>query len=278
MKFYFAAKFILISYAFIKITPSQIITIDLIDSLKTELNKADLNTLVIFDCDDVLLHKTDSILKRDNADKLKKCINLACISHPFAYLHMDSLKWIVLKNCHRILVHNDLPSLVAKLQNRNIKVIVLTAIINKIIEDRNFIDLRIEELYKFGFDFSKNWNNLKETSLIDQEESLYYKKGIICSGHKSKNVALGLFLKYSEFNPKKIIFIDDTKKNLEDVKIFSQKAGIEFLGIEYLAYKKISQNNYFSQRLADFQIDNLITNKIWLSDEEADLKLKIKCQ
>lgn len=271
-------KTILISFIFIKITLSQIITIDSIDGLKAELDKADVNTLVIFDCDDVLLYKTDSILKRDNADKLKRCINFAFIRHPFAYFHMDSLKWIVLKKYHQILVHNDLPSLVAKLQNRNIKVIVLTAMINKTTKEGSFINLRVEELYKFGFDFSRNWNNLKERPLIDQEESPYYKQGIICSGHKSKSVALDLFLKYSGFNPKKIIFIDDSKKNLKDVKIFSEKAEIDFLGIEYTAYKKIPQYNHFSQKRADFQLENLITNKVWLSDEEADLKLKIKCQ
>lgn len=273
MKLCFFTKLILISYAFVEITFCQIITTDSIDVLKLELSKADINTLVIFDCDDVLIHKTDSILNKDNSDKLKRCINFAFIKHPFAYFHLDSLKWIVSKNCNQILVH-DLPALVSKLQDRNIKAIVLTAMINKTIEEGSFINLRIEELYKFGFDFSKNWNDLKETSLIDQDDSPYYKQGIICAGHKSKSIALELFLKYSRFHPKKIIFIDDSRKNLEDVMAFSQKTGIEFLGIEYLGYRKIPNKYSFSQKRADFQINNLITNKIWLSDEDAESKLK----
>lgn len=267
-------KTILISFIFIKITFCQIITTDSIDVLKFELSKSDINTLVVFDCDDVLIHKTDLILNKDNADKLKRYIRFAFIKHPFAYFYLDSLKWIVLKNCNQVVLHNDLPTLVAQIQDRNIKAVVLTAMINKTIDEGSFIDLRIDELYTFGFDFSKNWDNLKETALIEGKETPYYKKGIICSGHETKSSALGLFLKYSKFCPKKIIFIDDTRKNLEDVMAFSQKTGIEFLGIEYLGYRKIPHKYSFSQERADFQIDNLITNKIWLSDEDAESKLK----
>ncbi len=146
--------------------------------------------------------------------------------------------------------------------------------INKTIDEGSLIDLRIDELYKFGFDFSKNWCNLKETALIKGNETPYYKKGIICSGPGTKSSALRLFLEYSKIYPKKIIFVDDTKKNLEDIKTFSEELGIEFLGIEYLGYKKILHKYPFSEKRAIFQIDYLIKNEIWISDEKAELKLK----
>lgn len=267
-------KILLISFIFIKLTFSQIITTDSIDILKSELNKVETDTLVIFDCDDVLLYKTDSLLNKDNADELKKYINFAFLKHPLAYFDIDELKWVVLKNCHQILVHNDFVDMISKLQNRNIKTIVLTAMLNKTTNEGSFIDLRIDELAKFGFDFSKNWDNLKETALIEETENPYYKKGIVCSGSMSKGTTLELFLKYSKFIPKKIIFIDDMKKNLEDVKNFSKKAGIEFLGIEYLGYKKMLPKFPFSKKRAIFQLDYLIKNKLWLSDEEAERTMK----
>ncbi len=267
-------KIALVSFIFIKITFSRIITTDSIDVLKFELEKADINTLVIFDCDDTLLYKTDSILSKDNSDKLRRYIKFAFIKHPLSYFYIDKLKWIVMKNCEQKLVHKDLLNLVTRLQSKNIKALILTAMINKTIDEGSFIDLRVDELYKFGFDFSKNWDNLKEIALIEGNETPYYKKGIICSGSGMKSSALRLFLEYSKFCPKKIIFIDDTKKNLEDIKTFSEKSGIEFLGIEYLGYKYIPSKYPFSEKRAVFQIDYLIKNEIWISDEKAELKLK----
>ncbi len=269
-------KTILISFIFINMAFSQIITTDSIDVLKFELEKADIDTFVIFDCDDTLLYKSDSILNKDNADKLRRYIKFAFIKHPWSYFYMDRLKWIVMKNCNQKLVHKDFVNLVAKLQSKNIKVLVLTAMINKTINEGSFVDLRINELYTFGFDFSKNWNNLKETALIEGNKTQYYKKGIICSGHGTKSSALKLFLKYSKFYPKKIIFIDDMKSNLDDIKTFSEESGIEFLGIEYLGYKKIPSKYPFSEKRAIFQIGYLIKNEYWLSDEKAELKLKDK--
>lgn len=85
-------KILLISFIFIKLTFSQIITTDSIYILKSELNKVKTDTLVIFDCDDVLLYKTDSLLNKDNADELKKYINFAFLKHPLAYFDIDELK------------------------------------------------------------------------------------------------------------------------------------------------------------------------------------------
>ncbi len=105
-------KIILISFIFVKITSSQIITTDSIVVLKFELGKADVNTLVIFDCDDTLLYKSDSILSKDNANKLRRYIRFALLKHPLSYFYMDRLKWIVMKNCEQELVHKDLVNLV----------------------------------------------------------------------------------------------------------------------------------------------------------------------
>lgn len=252
---------------------SEIITVDSITGLEAELNKADADTLVIFDCDDTLIHKTDIIFDQQNEKVLKRYIEFAIKKYHLEVVHLNEIKYIVMQNNNQVLVNEKLPNLISNLQTKGVKAIVLTALRNKILKDGSFIDLRIKELNKFGFDFSRNLSNLEENALLEDQTELYYKQGIVCSGSKDKSVALDLFLKYAGFYPKKIIFVDDKKENLVDTERALKLKGIDFTGIEYLEYKKIPYKYPFSEKRAIFQIEYLITNKIWLSDEEAELKL-----
>lgn len=63
-----------------------------------------------------------------------------------------------------------------------------------------------------------------------------YHKGIISSGNASKGKALQAFLKNAKYNPKRIVFVDNLRENLESVGKLAKKRGIDYVGLWYTKY------------------------------------------
>ncbi len=271
MNFKFLITFLFICLS--QIAFSGITNTDSIDVVKEELSKADKNTLVIFDCDDVLIHKTDALFSKKNEKEFNKCVKNILMKNPLAILSLHEFVGIVFESVDQILVDEKLPEIVSNLQKNGVKVIVLTAMKNEILNDQWAIDLRINELKKFGFDFSKSWGPLKEKFFGKDGDSQYYKSGIVCSKPGDKGDAIELFLKHSKFKPSKIIFIDDRRNNLVNAEKKMEELGIKLKGIEYISAHKIPCKFEFSEDRTMFQLKYLMNNKKWLSDEKAETEL-----
>ena len=99
-------------------------------------------------------------------------------------------------------------------------------------------------------------------------------KGILFSTHYTKGGALECFLETIQWKPRRIIFVDDSKKRVENVADTCKKLGINFMGLHYTRAKKISQP--IDRALARFQVDYLMDHERWMSDEEAGALMKVK--
>jgi hypothetical protein len=140
-------------------------------------------------------------------------------------------------------------------------------------------DWRYGELSKNGYHFDLSWPSLKAKTFegLEKGQSLSTKshampvfvKGIVFTNTVSKGQALNAFLKYAQFTPKKIIFIDDKRKYLESVEEIASAHNIPFMGIEYTAAHDI-QGEPLNEKRADLQYDVLKKEKKWISDIEAD--------
>lgn len=239
------------------------------DIIENEIQKADENTLVVFDCDETLITMTDQILKFHHDTDLKKIELKMIITHPSLVSKIDELKSIVMLSANKSLVNKRLPDVVKNLQNRNIKTLMITSMKNeKFGEINSLIDWRIDELQKFGFDFSRSWKQLNPGYI--SKKGPYYSSGIICSKPTGKGKSLELFLKYAKIKPEKIIFVDDIKKNLLEVQKIANKLSIKFIGIECNEASQVSSGLKFSIPRAKFQIKYLAKNKVWISDEVAE--------
>ncbi len=83
------------------------------------------------------------------------------------------------------------------------------------------------------------------------------------------------FLNYAHFKPHRIIFIDDNREYLESVEEFAKEASIPYLGIHYTAALEKRKNmNAFNQKRAELQFEVLLKDKLWLSDSEADARMR----
>lgn len=197
-------------------------------------------------------------------------------------LKKENTNSVIRLQAREVPVDNGMPDLIKKLQAKKIKVLALTLIstgrYGKIPSVEN---LRIQQLKQSGYNFAKSWPTVKDTSLdkfgVNNLESaskgVVFSQGVIFTNKSAKGASLQAFLQYIHSKPRKIIFIDDRKVNIESVEAMAKKNGIEFVGIEYTASKdkKIAPLN---QKRARLQLLVLEKEQRWLSDEEASKTLQ----
>ncbi len=270
---FLAACFAWMQYA---VKSPEITTTSSLDVIEKELKDADESTFVVFDCDDVLIHQTDVVFAPENYRLVEKYIDDLVKQKPSVEKKMKKLKGIVYESVDQVLVDEHMPEVVKDLQERKVKVLVITSMRNEKLNEKYSIKLRQNELEKFGFDFSKTWSDLKGKWFGEKDKSQYYEFGIVCAKPGSKGEALKNFLEYSKFNPKKIVFIDDTLSHLKNVEKLAQKMKIAFKGFEYTASKKIPYEYKFSAERFMFQLKYLEKNEKWLSDKEAETMMSSK--
>lgn len=252
---------------------AEIITTNNFKVIEDHVKSADLNTLIIFDIDHVLLQPKDCSLRPYYDDKEhEKAKN---------FFNKVSNKLTVEEQSEAILqmqvelVDTNLIKLVNSLQNRAVKVLALTARdtgkFGKIASLENFT---IKELQHFGYHFEKSWPKLND-QIFEQippktpKHFPIFKQGILFTNGTHKGPVLEFFLNYTQMLPHKIIFIDDQKKNLQSVASFTKKNNLKFLGIEYTIVKDQNQRPFNEER-ANLQFDIFRKNHKWLSDQEAD--------
>jgi hypothetical protein len=166
-----------------------------------------------------------------------------------------------------------MPKIVDSLHGKKGKAVVATALSPKPIESVTDPTMwRVRTLENFGYDFKSFWGELPNRCFeeFDCEYRPAYSSGVICCGDIPKGKCLAAFMKYAGVNPKKIIFIDDKRENLEDVRDMSQSMGMKFVGIEYFEANKIISKIPFSEKRIAYQLRTLKEKKIWISDAEAE--------
>ena len=191
--------------------------------IETALKKAGSDTLVIFDVDDVLLQPKDQLLKMQNKPYLEEIEKEVETRLPKTKVQeLYSLIFI-----HRQIepVDKKLISLVIKTQKKGIKTLALTncftGSFGKISSMQNW---RIQELTRLGYHLDQSWAGFKEKvfdKLPSKEPNRFpiFKQGVIFTSSASKGEVLKAFLSYVDFTPKKILFIDDKKKESVYIKI-----------------------------------------------------------
>lgn len=167
---------------------------------EVDFNQTDENTLVIFDIDDTLI--------------------------------FDSYK-----KCPAVLVEPIIISIMKKLRMHRVSTIGLTAIKTGKVPGLNmpFADWRIADLKKAGIIFNDpfkktiTFNHLKNRPLL--------KAGIIFTAWHDKGEMLKKVFSKTGCSFNKIIFFDDTEKNIASVSRAAEDLGVAFRGYIYKGVK-----------------------------------------
>jgi len=238
--------------------------------VENTLQRADQDTLIVFDVDEVLIMPTDVALHPKHRNYLRQKVNDA--SDRGKDTEKEALLWSSIQRDQKPrLVDLQMPLLIKSLQAKGIQTVVLTTMASGawgVIPSME--EWRYQQLKSFGIQFEQAWESRDQISLGLDGTNFY--KGIIVAGLHKKGDVLKAFLKYHKF--KKIIFIDDSVNQIESVSDTEKECGLHLTCIHYTAIvERLSED--FNQKRAEFQFEVLLKEKKWLSDKQADEELNL---
>ena len=168
---------------------------------------------------------------------------------------------------------DDTVKLIKNMQNRNVKVIALTAAktgVFGVID--NLGEWRLKNLASIGLDFSSSFNiqeiifdKLKKSNFSGYPE---YYKGILMAANNPKGKVLASFLdKNDDWKPDKIIFLDDSYNNCKNVDEAMKQLGIP---IQCYCYRAAFKNKIkLNQKVIRYQFDHWIKHEEFLTEQKA---------
>lgn len=152
------------------------------------------------------------------------------------------------------LEENFVPSLIA-LQNRGVVIMGLT-------HRQPFIaQSTVRQVTSLGFDFTKTAPSQDCFTIFSTHPALYLKGILFVNDYNQKGDVFTLFLSIINQTPKKVVFIDDKKRNVEELEQALSKYAIEYVGIYYTAAEYVKP--IYSRELAEFQykfFDRIMSN------------------
>lgn len=111
-------------------------------------------------------------------------------------------------------------------------------------------DSTLKQVASLGFDFRLTAPS-QETLVIPAKTHTLYINGILFVGDYNKKIDIFCpFLEQLNKYPTKIVFIDDKRKNVEELEALSQR-GIDYIGIHYTAIE--TNPPTYKRELAEYQ-------------------------
>ncbi len=260
----------------VNISFAEIIKTNNFKIIEKNIQATNTGTLLIFDVDDVLLQPKDQLLKSNNEDYFKKIYqNVETRTNK---TQAEKLFSLIMLQRKIEPVEKQIIELVNTAQKNGIKVLALTfCSTGKLGTINSLEDWRTKELKVLGYNFDKSWGkltkkNFNQLPINGSNKFVAFQQGVLFTGGVSKAAALNVFLNYADHKPKKIIFVDDKKYNLEIVEKFANEANIEFLGIEY-TFVQDSKIEPLNKTRARLQLEILEKEHKWLSDQATNPKI-----
>lgn len=254
---------------------NKIFTTNDVLSIANEVQHTDENSLVVFDVTDVLFEQSNKLFQAQNKNQLK--IILKSFINRVSKKEKEDIFSIIIQQSV-VPIDTKLVNLINDLQNRGIKVVALTnGLVGKYGRIKSMEDLLLRQLTTLNYHFERSWMNVKNSTLnLSKGKNILFKDGVIftsvLTSKASKGDSLLAFFKYANINPKKVIFIDDKRKNLKSVLNSLKKNNIEFVGIEYTAARD-KHLNFVSLKHAKSQMSILEKDHKLLSDKEIEKML-----
>lgn len=141
------------------------------------------------------------------------------------------------------------------LQNKGITIMGLTH------RQPSVADSTVRQVNSLGFDFSITAPSKKSFEISAKTPTLYL-QGILFVGDYNKKIDIfEPFLALIKKNPKKIVFIDDKRKNVEELENLT-RYGIEYIGVHYTAIEH--SKPVYVREIAEFQskfLDKIMSNE-----------------
>ena len=164
--------------------------------------------------------------------------------------------WVKTQKACRVkpLEKNFIPILVM-LQNQGVVIMGLTH------PHTSVVDSTLKQVASLGFDFSKTAPS-QACFVVPYKNPTLYSQGVlfVCDYNKKIDV-FKTFLNMINQKPKKVVLIDDKRKNVEELEKLTQY-GIEYIGVHYTAIDYAKP--LYDAKIAKFQmkyLDQILSNE-----------------
>jgi hypothetical protein len=226
----------------------------------------DETTLIAFDVDQTLIVARDALFYDPDAEEflfdfVKK--------HKAGGKNITAFGSIVYTSLNPRLLDPSVPQFIHTLKSKKPKVLALTAMnTGSYGEIPSLQELRFYQLLELGirFDDSSFTNFYEFPEYGSLNDMPLFHRGVLFSAGTPKGQVLLAFLKKADFKPNKVIFVDDKKSWVEEMENSLNAQGIDNLCIHLRQIEKFGK---FDPAVAEYQLNTLIREKKWLSDEEA---------
>lgn len=241
-----------------------------------DLNHLDSKTLIVFDVDGVLTlpNATTGMFttyQKEYGDIIKDLQN----TYPDYKNNYDLYCSIIFKGQEEMIIDPNLEKILNHLKKQGIKTIACSAWPSG---PQGLIQSQAEHRYSvlknlnivFDWSFPDVIFKLKEEQGPRKKYQPVYYRGIICADGQDKGSSLLDFFQKIHFMPKKIIFIDDSLKKIDEVRQMCEKNNIHFVGYHYT--RILPTNKRWKPDLVRFKLERLIREKKWFKNDEEALK------
>lgn len=248
-------------------------TTDDMGDIAKVLAQADVQTLVIFDVDDVLMRPTQEFDFRHPARK--EFIQQVQAQEGGARTFQDYVALIFERRTVE-LMDPRVTGILKGLAERHVPAIALSSWwTGRFGHIEKMEELRFEGLAQLGLVF-------KELAPFEGEYSFaqlntgkgtpIYRDGVLLTSFEDKGAALKALLKAEKKAFSKVIFIDDDVKNVEAVEAACQELAMAFTGIHYTAKKKQPLPELDAKKEA-LRFEILGKEGVWLLDAELEKRM-----
>lgn len=141
------------------------------------------------------------------------------------------------------------------LQKRGIPIMGLTH------RQPSVAEATLSQVGSLGFDFLATAPSKDSFSIRTKTPALYCQGILFAGDYNKKNDVFEPFLSIIKKSPRKIVFIDDKRKNIEELESLAQY-GIEYTGIHYTAIQDAKP--LYVREIAEFQykfLDQIMSNE-----------------
>lgn len=264
-------RYLLLTLLFVSTSLSGMIrTIDSFDELEGTLQELDDQALVLFDIDGVLLFGKDRITLPCNKFLYEKLWD-----EQFGELSRDEMFHflsIFLYDREARTVETNAADFVRGLQARGAKTAALSAWWTGTMGSvASMSEQRHQELATHGFDFSRSLPTNAPVQFDEFERGLpEYMDGVILTDGVNKGRVLDAVLDHLSWQPSRVIYIDDHRGNLLDVKHVLHERGIPCELFHYLGSLRVEEEA--DETTAREQMHRLKEEQRWYSDGELSVE------
>jgi hypothetical protein len=223
---------------------------------------------VFFDIDFVLIEPKDSVRHHVHLKHVIEAFE-GHVSDP----EMETCISLMFRDGEQRVIEPIVIEKIRDLREKKVNVNALTSSrIGSFGEISSAEDMRYRLLKNFGFSwsFEEDVHSFEELKKEDETCTPLFFKGIILVDGYPKGSSLGAFLDWKKLSPSKVIFMDDSLKNLLSVKEECEKRSIPFLGYQYFG----KSNPPLDEEMMHKQFRYLSQHRIWTADSKWQKDIK----